>query len=92
MGESYRRDFVDHLKKTLLKGYKEESLKQALFNQGYSDVVVERALKQATKEISEEERMRVEKEKPKITYRIYDQNNKLVKSNKVPFWKRIFRK
>lgn len=96
MAEGYRRSFVDHLKKTLSKGYKEDSLKWALINQGYSDVIIDRALKQAKKELAEEEKSRDEKlkmkERPKITYKIYDENNKLVKSNKKSFWKKLFGK
>ena len=90
--EGYRRDFVDHLKRALLKGYKEDSLKWASIEQGYSDVVVDRAMNQAKKEIADEENARLEKEKPKITYKIYDENNKLVNSIKKPFWKKLFGK
>lgn len=89
MSESYRRDFVEHLKKALLKGYKEDSLKWASMEQGYSDAVFDNAIKQAKKEIADEEMARAEKEKPKITVKIYDENNKLV-SGKKPFWKRLF--
>jgi len=90
MSESYRRDFVDHLKRALLKGYKEDSLKWASMEQGYSDAVFDRAISQAKKEIADEEKARLDAEKPKITYKIYDENNKLVNSDKKPFWKRIF--
>ncbi|MDE1848605.1 MAG: hypothetical protein KGH55_01075 [Nanoarchaeota archaeon] len=90
MGEGYRRDFVNHLKRTLSKGYKEQSLRTALLNQGYSDVVIDRALDQALKELAEEEKAKKEKEKPKITYQIYDENNRLVKSSKPSFWKKLF--
>ena len=40
MAEGYRRSFVDHLKRTLSKGYKEDSLRWALINQGYADVII----------------------------------------------------
>lgn len=92
MAEGYRKSFVEHLKRTLLKGYKEESLRWALISQGYSDVIIDRAMGEAKKELAEEEKARLEKEKPKITYRIYDENNKLVKSNKKSFFKKLFGK
>ncbi len=89
MAEGYRKEFVEHLKRTLSKGYKEESLRWALLGQGYSDTVIDRAMKQAIKELSDEDKAKFEKEKPKITYKVYDENNKQVKF-KEPFWKRIF--
>jgi hypothetical protein len=90
MAEGYRRSFIDHLKRTLSKGYKEDSLRWALINQGYADVIINKAMEQAKKELAEEERQRLEKEKPKITYQIYDENNKKIKFNKKHFWKRLF--
>jgi hypothetical protein len=90
MAEGYRKEFVEHLKRTLAKGYKEESLRWALLGQGYSDTVIDRAMKQAIKELADEDKARFEKEKPKITYKVYDENNKQVKF-KEPFWKRIFK-
>jgi hypothetical protein len=90
MSEGYRRDFVEHLKKALLKGYKEESLKWASMEQGYSDAVFDNAIKQAKKEIADEEMGRAEKEKPKITVKIYDENNRVINPDRKPFWKRIF--
>ncbi len=90
MTEEYRRDFVEHLKRALLKGYKEDSLRWASIKQGYSDAVVDRALNQAKKEIADEEKARLEEEKPKITYKIYDENNKIIDPEKKSFWKRIF--
>ncbi|MDD5699687.1 MAG: hypothetical protein PHH00_00630 [Candidatus Nanoarchaeia archaeon] len=90
MSEEYRRDFVEHLKRALFKGYKEDSLRWASINQGYSDVVVDRAMSQAKKEIADEEARRTEKDKPQIKVEIYDENNKLVNPGRKPFWKRIF--
>jgi homoserine kinase len=91
MAEGYRKNLIDHLKKALAKGYKEDSLRWALLGQGYSDAVIDRAMKQAMAELSEEDKARFEKEKPKITYKVYDENNRQIKF-KEPFWKRIFRK
>jgi hypothetical protein len=90
MAEGYRKDLIEHIKRSLSKGYRENSLRWALLGQGYSDAVIDRAMKQAIKELSDEERARFEKEKPKITYKLYDENNRQVKFKK-PFWKRIFK-
>jgi len=90
MAEGYRRDFVDHLKKTLSKGYKEDVLRMALINQGYPDVVIERAMNQAKKELAEKEIAEAEKEKPKIVYKVYDENNRQIVPPKESFWKRLF--
>lgn len=87
-----RKNLVDHLKKTLSKGYKEESLRWALISQGYSDVVINRAMEEAKKELAEEEKSKLEKEKPKITYKLYDEKNKLVRSNKKSFFRKLFGK
>jgi hypothetical protein len=91
MGEGYRRSFIDHLKRTLSKGYKEDSLRWALINQGYADVIINKAMEQAKKELADEEKERLDREKPKITYKIYDENNKPVKLGKRPFWRRILK-
>lgn len=82
----YKRKIIEYLKKNLLKGYTPDSLKWALVNQGYSKVLVERALEQAQKEFAE--KAPVLKEKPKITHEIIDENNKPVTIKK-PWWKRI---
>lgn len=92
MSEEYRHDFVEHLKRALSKGYKAESLRWASINQGYSDAVVDRAITQAKKEIADEEFAKLENDKPKITVQIYDENNRVINSDKKPFWKRIFRR
>jgi hypothetical protein len=48
-----KRELIDYFKKNLSKNYTEESLKYALMRQGYSLVMIEQALEQANKEISE---------------------------------------
>ena len=67
------KNITDYFKKNLQKGYTAESLKWALINQGYSRVLVERALENVNKELSK--KAPVLKEKPKIKYEIFDQNN-----------------
>ncbi|HTZ41917.1 MAG TPA: hypothetical protein VMC07_01775 [Candidatus Omnitrophota bacterium] len=92
MPEGYRRDFVDHLKRTLSKGYKEDILRIALINQGYADVIIDRAMEQAKKELADEESARDVKEKPEIKVEIFDEKNRLVNPLKKSFWKRLFGK
>tara|TARA_Y100000296_G_scaffold80110_1_gene105014 strand:- start:43 stop:339 length:297 start_codon:yes stop_codon:yes gene_type:complete len=80
MAESYRRQLVEYLKKNLIKGYTEESLKWALIQQKYSRNDIEKAIGQARKEIEEaSEKVSEVKEKPKIKYEIYDKDNKPIK-------------
>ena len=59
MAEGYRKNLVDHLKRALIKGYKEDSLRWALLGQGYSDAVIDRAMQQAVKELSDEEKAKI---------------------------------
>lgn len=95
MGDNRGEDLINHIKKNLLKGYKENSIKWALINQGYSRTEVDRALKKAAKIIEDkkesEEKSRKSYEKPKITYQIYDANNKIIYGKK-SLWKKMFRK
>ena len=86
----------EYFKKNLKKGYTADSLKWALINQGYSKIIVEKALEEANKEMSE--KAPIIKEKPRIKYQLYDQNNNPIKVKKIkkrPAWKkfidRIFR-
>lgn len=93
MADNYKDDLIERIKRNISKGYKAESLKWALINQGYSRSSVERALKQAIKELSQKDKNKEQKnEKPKITYQLYDENNKLIKLKKQSFWKKLFRK
>lgn len=87
MAENYKRQIIDYFKKNLAKGYTSETLKWALINQGYSRVVVEDALEQANKELSE--KAPVLKEKPVIKYEIVDEYDKPIEIKK-SWWKRIF--
>ncbi len=80
---------VDYFKKNLKKGYPEESLRWALINQGFSKFLVDEALRDAKKELAA--KAPVLKEKPVITYEIYDKDNKLIDIKK-PWWKRFMKK
>ena len=83
----YRKNLVDYFRKNLVKGYTSESLKWALVKQGYSRSIVDRAIEQVHKELSEE--APVLKEKPRIKYEIVDENDNPIILKK-PFWKRVF--
>ena len=91
MADSKRRDLIEHLKRALSKGYKQDSLRWALLGQGYPDTIIDRAMEQAVSELSAEAKEKFEKEKPKIKVEVFDEHNKPVKL-KTPFWKRIFGK
>ena len=81
----------EYFKKNLKKGYTSDALKWALINQGYSKIIVEKALEEANKEMSEE--APVIKEKPRIRYQLYDQDNNPVEVKKLkrkPAWKKFF--
>lgn len=81
----------EYFKKNLKKGYTAESLKWALVNQGYSKTIVEQALEKANEEMSQ--KAPIVKEKPRIRYQIYDENNnpiEITKSKRKSPWRRFF--
>ncbi len=82
---NHKTSIVEYFKKNLLKGYTEESLKIALVNQGYSRMIIERALEQAHKELAK--KAPVLKEKPLIKYEILDTQDKIVKVKESFWWK-----
>lgn len=88
MVETSRRKLIEYLKKNISKGYTSESLKWALVSQGHSRVEVSEVINMANEELREKEEPIV-KEKPKIKYKIYDKDNKLITMKK-PFLKRFF--
>ena len=93
--KTHRRKLVEYFKKNIKKGYTSESLKWALIQQGYSRTDVERAIDLANKEMKEsDEKIKKDKEKPKIKYEIYGADNKPIKirSRDPFFWKNFFRK
>jgi len=87
MGENYKRNLIEYLKKNLKKGYTVDSLKWALIEQGYSRAIIERAIEQTTKELAE--KAPILKEKPRIKYEIIDENDKPIIIRK-SWWKRLF--
>jgi uncharacterized protein Smg (DUF494 family) len=80
-----RKNLIEYFKKNTEKGYSLDSLKWALIEQGYSRIEVSRAIEEFKKTLKAKED---KKEKPKIKYEIYGENNKPIKL-KVSWWKRI---
>jgi SOS response regulatory protein OraA/RecX len=85
---NYKTRLVDYFKKNLSKGYSSDSLKFALISQGYSRTAVEKAIEQAHREFTEENKKF--REKPKIKYEIFDEydNPIIIKKS---WWKKFFR-
>ena len=81
-----RRNLIDYFKKNLKKGYTPDSLKYALFNQGYPRVEVNNALEKANHELAQEAPRL--KEKPEINYELRDEDDRLVEIKK-PWWRRM---
>ncbi len=50
--DTYKDRLKEHIKKNLKKGYTPDTLKYALVRQGYSRVLVEKALEESQKEIA----------------------------------------
>ena len=75
---------MEYFVKNLQKGYTEDALKFALVKQGYSRVIVEEALRDATKEMAL--KAPILSEKPVIKYESVEDE----KPAKRSFWKRLF--
>ena len=75
-----RKNLVEYFKKNIAKGYTLESLKIALTKQGYSSALINRAVEDLNKELAQ--KAPIVKEKPKIKYEIYDENDKPIKIKK----------
>ena len=85
-GFDHKRKIVDYLKRNLLKGYTEESLKWALIGQGYSRVIVEESIEETHQELAKE--APILKEKPVIKYEIIDESDQPI-IIKRSWWKRL---
>ncbi len=85
--EDYRTRLISYFKKNLKKGYDKDTLKWALINQGYSRILVENAIEEATKELAKS--APVLKEKPVIKHEIIDEHDNPIIIKK-PWWKRVF--
>jgi len=87
----YIQQLADYIKKNLNKGYTLDALRFSLMGQGYSRISVEKAIELANKQIAET--IPEIKEKPTITYKIVDEENKPIQvltNEKKSFWKRLF--
>ena len=82
-------DLTEYIKKNLKKGYTLDSLKVALTNQDYSKIEIEKAVKRAQNELSQE--APVLKTKPQIEHKVIEPKNaKIVPIEKKSFWKKLF--
>ena len=82
-------DLTEYIKKNLKKGYTLDSLKVALTNQDYTKIEIEKAIKRAQGELSQE--APVLRTKPQIEHRIIEPKyaNIVIKEKK-SFWKKLF--
>ena len=68
---------ADYIQKNLAKGYDADTLKFSLMSQGYSRITIENALARAHQKLATT--LPPVKEKPQITYKIVDEQNRPVK-------------
>jgi hypothetical protein len=68
----------EYIKRNLAKGYNQDTLKFSLMSQGYSRITVENAIDKAHKALSVT--LPPVKEKPQITYKIIDSQNRPIKT------------
>jgi hypothetical protein len=67
-----------YIKRNLAKGYNQDTLKFSLMSQGYSKITVENAIDRAHEELSVT--IPPVKEKPQITYKIIDEQNRPIRT------------
>ena len=84
---------AEHIIRNITKGYTQDAMRVSLTNQGYSRITIEKAMEIANKNLAE--KAPPMKEKPQITYKLVDEENRPIKmidlpAEKKPFWKRIF--
>ncbi len=71
---NYIQQLADYIMKNLSKGYTIDSLRFSLMNQGYSKISIDKAIEIANKKLAA--KVPLMKEKPQITYKIIDEENK----------------
>ena len=87
---THKRNLIEYFKKNISKGYKADSLKWVLINQGYTRTDVETAIHEAEMEMKVK---KDEDDKPKIKYEVYDENNRPIQVElRKPFSLRNFLK
>lgn len=82
-----KKKLIEYIQRNLKKGYTLEALKWALINQGYSKVLVDKAIDDTHQELAK--KAPILKEKPKIHYSIIDENDKPIFIKK-SCWKKLF--
>ncbi len=89
---NYIQQLADYIMSNISKGYTLDALRFSLINQGYSKISVDNAIEIANKKLAE--KAPIMKEKPQITYKIIDEDNKPIYiseiKSKKSFWKKIF--
>ncbi len=71
---NYIQQLADYILKNLSKGYTVDSLRFSLINQGYSKISINKAIEIANKRLAAKAPLM--KEKPQITYKVIDEENK----------------
>jgi hypothetical protein len=85
----YKKQLVDYFKKNISsKKYDADTLKFALYNQGYSRVAVDSAYDIAVKDMAKT--APVLKEKPVIKHEIYDMNDNPINVEPMGFWEKFW--
>lgn len=85
----YKQQLVDYFVKNLgSKRYDAETLKFALYNQGYSRVAVDQAYEEAVKRMAK--KAPVLKEKPIIRHEVYDLNDKPISVEPMTKWEKFW--
>lgn len=85
--DEYKTHILEYFKKNMAKGYDADTLKWALIRQGYSRSIIDWAVTEVHKQLSEKAPLL--KEKPEITYQAIEENVSVSKPRK-SFWKRLF--
>jgi len=90
--KDHTSQIAEYIVRNLSKGYTLEALKYALINQGYSKITVDNAIDLANKKLADKAPQM--KEKPQITYKVLDEDNKVVSINTVKkgFFQRLFKR
>lgn len=87
----YKQQLVDYFLKNLnSKKYDSETLRFALYNQGYSRVAVDKAYEEAVKKIAK--KAPVLKEKPIIKHEVYDENDNPIEVEPMSRWEKFLNK
>lgn len=78
---NYIQQLADYILKNISKGYTVDSLRFSLMNQGYSKISVDKAIEIANKKLASKAPLM--KEKPQITYKIFDEENQPVSTSEI---------